>query len=70
MPAIDGVLFCDGCGAEIQGPPVLRESRYHCCQDCAEGIPCDCALVLDDGRGQRPADLLPPLERPQVSQVS
>jgi hypothetical protein len=50
MPEIDGVLYCDGCGAEIVGPPVVRDHRRHCCQDCADGLPCDCGLILDDER--------------------
>lgn len=50
MPLIDGVYFCDRCGAEIVGSPVIRENRRHCCQDCANGLPCDCALILEDDR--------------------
>lgn len=50
MPQIDGVLFCDGCGAEIVGAPVVRDRRRHCCEDCANGLRCDCGLILDDDR--------------------
>jgi hypothetical protein len=50
MPQIDGVYFCDRCGAEIVGAPVMRGDRRHCCQDCADGFPCDCALILEDDR--------------------
>jgi hypothetical protein len=50
MAQTEGVLYCDGCGAEIVGSPVMRGNRRHCCQDCAEGRPCDCALILEDDR--------------------
>jgi hypothetical protein len=50
MPQIEGVYYCDRCGAEIVGSPVVRENRRHCCQDCADGLPCDCALILEDDR--------------------
>ncbi|OGO10916.1 MAG: hypothetical protein A2Z66_14695 [Chloroflexi bacterium RBG_13_66_10] len=50
MPQTDSVYFCDRCGAEIVGSPVMRGKRRHCCQDCADGQPCDCALILEDDR--------------------
>ena len=65
MPSIDGVLFCDGCGAEIHGAPIFKADQIHCCQDCAEGRDCQCPLVLDDGRGDHFNLSLPPLERPK-----
>ncbi len=43
-------VYCSGCGAEIIGAPVFKDSQYYCCEDCAEGKPCDCALILDDER--------------------
>jgi hypothetical protein len=52
MPTLDDVLFCDGCGAEIVGAPVIRGETMYCCEECAKGLECDCALVLDDGRGE------------------
>lgn len=52
MPVLEDVLFCDGCGAEINGAPTLRGRMMYCCEDCAAGLVCDCALVLDDGRGE------------------
>ena len=64
MPTIDGVLFCDGCGAEIVGAPIYRDNLIHCCLDCAQGRECECALVLDDGRGDHLKLTLPPLEKP------
>jgi len=60
MARIDGVLFCDRCGAEItwspyivtqsqvslEPPAAVRHGEY-CCQDCAEGRPCQCAERMD-----------------------
>jgi hypothetical protein len=54
MPRQDEVVYCDGCGAEIVGAPVVRGGRRYCCQDCAEGLACDCALILDDERSEEP----------------
>jgi|APLow6443716910_1056828.scaffolds.fasta_scaffold873528_2 hypothetical protein len=55
----EGVLFCDGCGAEITGAPVLRGDKFHCCEDCAEGRECECALIFEEDRraagGEAPA---------------
>ncbi len=48
MPVIEGVLFCDGCGAEIPGAPVVRGELLYCCEDCADGMECNCALILAD----------------------
>ena len=69
MPSIEGVLFCDGCGAEVLGAPVGKDDRVHCCTRCAQGQDCQCALVLDDGRGERFSLALPPLERPGINVV-
>lgn len=50
MPMIEGVRFCDGCGAEIVGAPIVRGQLEYCCQECSEGRDCDCALVFEDER--------------------
>jgi hypothetical protein len=50
MPQIEDTLFCDGCGAEISGAPVVQSKQYYCCERCAEGQPCDCALYIEDER--------------------
>jgi hypothetical protein len=44
------VRYCEGCGAEISGAPVLQDGRQYCCQDCAEGRECECGLVFEDDR--------------------
>jgi hypothetical protein len=50
MPMIEGVRFCDGCGAEVVGAPIVRGQLLYCCQDCSEGQECDCALVFEEER--------------------
>ncbi|OGO16444.1 MAG: hypothetical protein A2Y93_09585 [Chloroflexi bacterium RBG_13_68_17] len=53
MAETEEILYCDRCGAEIVGAPVVQDDRQHCCLDCAEGRECDCGLLLeDDRRGQ------------------
>lgn len=59
MARVDGVLFCDGCGAEVTWSPYIiaphtgvepvgtvRRGEF-CCQDCADGRPCKCAERMD-----------------------
>ncbi len=47
MVWLDHSLFCDGCGVEIDWAPVVVKQRRYCCQDCADGRDCDCALRTD-----------------------
>ncbi len=54
MPWIDEGLFCDGCGAEIPGAPLLHEGSMFCCERCRDGLECDCALELIDPLSERP----------------
>lgn len=35
-------IWCDGCGVEILGSPVIRNQQSFCCQDCALGYECAC----------------------------
>ena len=48
----DETTWCDGCGVEITWGPVLVDKRTHCCQDCAQGIPCQCGerMEMNDER--------------------
>jgi len=48
MPITEGVVFCDGCGAEVTAPPVVRQGQTFCCAVCAEGGECDCGEEDDD----------------------
>lgn len=49
MPVIDDVPYCDGCGVEIRGAPVVKGKEIYCCQDCADGYECACALEAEEG---------------------
>jgi hypothetical protein len=60
MAHIEGVIFCDGCGAEINWAPVIIRTRQrtlkYCCEDCAHEIPCECGehmLLGDEVRASR-----------------
>ena len=48
----DETTWCDGCGVEITWGPVLDGNRTYCCQDCAQGIPCECGerMEMNDER--------------------
>jgi Fe2+ or Zn2+ uptake regulation protein len=50
MSQIEGTIRCDGCGIEISLSPVVFSHRHYCCQDCANGMTCDCAdqVELDE----------------------
>ncbi|MBN1265704.1 MAG: hypothetical protein JXA25_09440 [Anaerolineales bacterium] len=48
MKKVRDELYCSGCGAEIVGAPVLLNGQVYCCMDCAEGKPCECALVFEE----------------------
>ena len=45
-------VWCAGCGVEITWGPVVREKRMYCCQDCADGLECECGarMEFDDER--------------------
>ena len=51
MPLIEGVLYCDGCGAEILGAPHVVGELNYCCMDCFHGISCDCGVYRDEEPG-------------------
>jgi hypothetical protein len=52
MVLIEGTLWCDGCGVEITWAPVVSGNEHYCCQNCLDGIECECALQqeMDDDR--------------------
>jgi hypothetical protein len=43
MSRIEDTIRCDGCGVEILGAPLVVASYHYCCQDCRDGLECDCA---------------------------
>ncbi len=50
MARVDFTIWCDGCGTEILGLPIVRGKHDFCCQDCLQGFRCDCCswYSLDD----------------------
>lgn len=48
MAITEGVVYCDGCGTEIVGVPVVREGLTYCCSLCSEGKECDCGVEEDE----------------------
>lgn len=40
-------IWCDGCGAEILWIPYLVKGEDFCCQDCANGMICNCGDNLE-----------------------
>lgn len=56
MTIIEGVIFCENCGIEIQFNPyipnpnsikTLQEPTYYCCQECYQGYKCSCRDSFD-----------------------
>ena len=47
MSKFEDSIICDGCGAEIRWSPITRLGRNYCCEDCSNGLPCDCATRQD-----------------------
>lgn len=53
MARIEETVRCDGCGVEILGSPLVVAGYYYCCQDCRDGLECECAqkMEFDEDRG-------------------
>jgi len=48
MNLIAETLYCDRCGVEIICQPVARKRLFYCCQDCANGLACDCGDSMEE----------------------
>ncbi len=48
MSITEGVVYCDGCGTEVKGTPVVKKGSDYCCTTCADGGECDCGDEEDD----------------------
>lgn len=48
-------IWCDGCGVEISWSAVVVDNRHFCCQDCCQGMGCECSyrMELDDERDRK-----------------
>ncbi len=48
MVRIDDTIWCDGCGVEIVGKPLVitgkgsHTKREYCCEACSQGLECSC----------------------------
>ncbi|MGD8752750.1 MAG: hypothetical protein PVG14_15065 [Anaerolineales bacterium] len=52
MVRFNDTLWCDGCGVEIPWGEMIIGGKHYCCQDCFEGLPCECGerAEADDER--------------------
>lgn len=53
MPSYNETIFCDGCGVEITWSPIIVGDHKFCCQDCRNGLTCDCGNWLDADEHER-----------------
>ncbi len=58
MAKIDETIFCDNCGVEITWAPVVKDGHYYCCQDCFQGLVCDCRSRLEEDDDRREDNVL------------
>jgi hypothetical protein len=56
---IEGIVWCDGCGVEITWAPVVVGNAHYCCQDCRDGLECDCLSPLELEDERQPEEALP-----------
>lgn len=56
MVKLEENVFCDNCGVEITWSPIIEGKRHYCCQDCKDGLACECGkrMELDDDRRETP----------------
>ncbi|HEX9616431.1 MAG TPA: hypothetical protein VGA03_03385 [Anaerolineales bacterium] len=57
MVQIDEMVWCVGCGVELTWGPVFVGKDRYCCQDCADGLKCNCGVRMEideDVRGSSP----------------
>jgi len=47
MAQFGDTIRCDGCGVEITLSPWVRDTLQYCCQDCADGLECECGTVVE-----------------------
>jgi hypothetical protein len=47
MSRIENTVRCDGCGVEILGAPLVVDGYDYCCQDCRDGLECECSIRFE-----------------------
>ena len=56
MARYQDTLWCDGCGVEVTWGALVQGKRIYCCQDCLEGLGCDCANRIEFDEERRPRE--------------
>jgi hypothetical protein len=51
MVRIDETVWCVGCGAELTWSPVMVGKDRYCCQECSQGLKCDCGIRMEIDEG-------------------
>jgi hypothetical protein len=47
MDRMDEMIWCVGCGVELTWSPVMVGKDRYCCQDCADGLKCNCGVRME-----------------------
>lgn len=47
MTRIEGTVYCENCGVEIISVPLVVKGHDYCCQDCYDGLECNCRSLID-----------------------
>lgn len=47
MVRIDETVWCVGCGVELTWSPVMVGKDRYCCQECAQGLKCNCGVRME-----------------------
>jgi hypothetical protein len=53
MVRIDETVWCAGCGVELTWGPVMVGKDRYCCQECAQGLKCNCGVRMEIDEGDR-----------------
>jgi hypothetical protein len=53
-------VWCDGCGVEILWSPLIVDHRDYCCEDCRDGLPCECGDRMEAEERRRHANQAAP----------
>lgn len=47
MSSIEEAIWCKNCGVEISWGPVVFGKYVFCCQDCLQGVGCECGQLME-----------------------
>jgi hypothetical protein len=51
-------IWCDGCGVEILWLPIEEADRDYCCEDCRQGLACECSDRMEEEERRAPVGAL------------